>query len=393
MPNRPVISALRAIAMTVILGSAAACSSHPLLLQFHVRWLAGANSGQAWDPALNGSQVVFEGNGSDGHLTLYIGDLRHWHPQPYADLRLYSLRVPVAMSSHWLVWDDDYPAAGGHTAWAITALSRVTGRRTAIDGSYREGPYPDRPLFTVISLHGDELAWSYFVCRARCLRSGTGWASYVAWMELPAGRRHVVASTPSPCASMWPSIWGNVLAWHQEGSCKGVQGSDVMIRDLRTGRTRQLTRNHISNTPVTNGRYVAWSQGGSRFDQGPVILLDLRTGKRIVASMVCAVNTPDTPQAAGATEKPSRCVQKVDGEADSPVISSSVVEWGSSAIGQIYARDLHTGREYLVPQVPSDHSEADYSAIPANLPVPWGHRTVWSGTVSSDYELGTALIP
>jgi hypothetical protein len=160
---------------------------------------------------------------------------------------------------------------------------------------------------------------------------------------------------------MFPSIWGNILVWHQEGNCRGRAGSDVMMRNLSSERNRQLTHNHISSEPVTNGKYVAWSQGGSRFNSGPVVLLNLSTGGPATVSLSCA------------TDSPQRCQHPtVNSTAGAPAIGSDVLAWGTSFPEGVFVRDLSTGREYEV------RSGGSHVALYTSyLATPWKHNVVW----------------
>jgi hypothetical protein len=172
------------------------------------------------------------------------------------------------------------------------------------------------PSFAAISLHESRLAWSYEVCVKLCANAQEEVVrSYVAVEALPAGRRQVVASADLPCQVSWPSLWGNVLAWHRQGQCGHARQSDVFNYNFANRAVTQVTHYHGSYEPATNGRYLAWVQGlpGDSDVGGRIMLRDLADGRQMVVSNRVHGSTSGCYQ-------PSMCQSH-------PVMSSSLVAW------------------------------------------------------------------
>lgn len=372
------VLALASLAAMIVAASAAGQNAVPgSPLQSRVLKLGGKKVIAVWGISEIGHTLAFSeaiAKHSSSPSSIDIGDVRHWRPWRVARVRRGVQPNDTRLSKRWVAWDA-YDQTGD---WQLYALNRATGHEYLIDSSSKEGRAPDQSLFTVVSLHGRTLVWSYFVCHKRCAKRGTGWRSIVAAMQLPSGRHRIVASTRYPCASMEPSVWGHIAVWHQEGKCEGHVGNDVMLGNLATGKTRQLTFDHRSSSATTNGRYVAWLFGGSRFDGGRVMLLNLRTGKRVVASRNC-------PKRPGAW-----CKGRIDNSAAVPTMGSGVLMWKS--ISFLAARDLASGREYVVLW---DSTARTFS----NPYATDGKRVVWDNCNFSKrlnrciQGLGTARIP
>jgi len=165
------------------------------------------------------------------------------------------------------------------------------------------------------------------------------WHSNVAVERLPHGRPRIIRQTLTPCSSIWPSIAGSVVAWTQEGTCPGHLGSDVILYNLKTSKTVEITHNHGSSEAVTNGKYVAWEQGpagSGRFDYGAIMLRNLKSGKVNPISRR-PVDKSD-PHCAKGRNSIETC-------ADWPVISDDVAAWMDAGQLDIVARDLRTGTE------------------------------------------------
>lgn len=101
------------------------------------------------------------------------------------------------------------------------------------------------------------------------------------------------------------------------------RGSDVWVKDLRTGHLRQLTHTGKATGAVVTGPWVAWYTIG-RNDVGPVIVEDLRTGRRWTA-----------------TRDPSYQVTAGNG----------LLAWDSIYKDQWTVLDLTTGRSWTPPKL------------------------------------------
>jgi hypothetical protein len=249
----------------------------------HVRTLALPGSTDVADVAGYGSSIVMTGRHARDNL--YRGSLSGpWRPH-----RIYAAASGVypsqlQISARWIAWQNTTHAGG---PWAILAMSLNSSRIFTVDSSSKEGLPPTEVAFPIISMYGDTLAWSYSRCASRCKSQKPVIASSIATESLPHGRRHIITSTFGRCGSLWPSIWSRTVVWFQEGVCHGQEGNDVVMYDGTTGRTRQLTHDHQSSVAATNGRYVAWKFPGTRFTiNNSIMLLDLKTGRRRLASLV-----------------------------------------------------------------------------------------------------------
>jgi hypothetical protein len=148
--------------------------------------------------------------------------------------------------------------------------------------------------------------------------------------------------------------------------------------NLRTSKLRLITRKGISDSPATNGRFVAWSTIRSGSYTGPVVLLDLKTGRRIMASGSCSNSNPGVCRRKG-----------IDNTVGPPVMSSDLLVWASQEVGRLYARDLATGKEYLVQNdVTGPHDIGDAN----DLGEPSGHMLVWQDQQMPP-RFGIATVP
>jgi hypothetical protein len=198
-------------------------------------------------------------------------------------------------------------------------------------------------------------------------------------MNLDTRSKRIIYRTGPKCSAFNVSLSASIAVWHDEGFCgHRAWQSNIFLYSRRTSKLRQLTRNGISNSPATNGRYVAWSQGASRFSTGPVVLLDLKTGHRIIVSNSCS------------NSRPGQCkVSGTDRTDDPPAMSASVMDWASDATARLYARDLATGKEYLVQ---NDISGPGGIADDNYLGTPSGHTIVWQDQ-EGPLKFGIATVP
>jgi hypothetical protein len=319
---------------------------------------------------------------------MYMGVVSRWRPRQLKGHIAAGEENFVSVSSDWMAWTE-----GGSVAsyWRVYVRSRETGRIRVIDGSNLEGPNPVLSAFPMLSLSGDRVAWSYVVCHGSCARTGRGWTTRISIENLRTGRSRVVASTSQAClAADWVSLWGNTLAFQEEGTCPTRRGSDIYAADLGSGRVRRLTRDGQSSDPATNGRYVAFKYGGNRFNNGVIELLDLRTGRVRPISLVAGRWASNC-----FADRGHRIDKCTDG--NGPVISSDIVAWQTAGdmLGRadsLMARDLRTGRQYVL-------APGLGSLVPWRLGEPWGHQAVWiechgrHDPTACNWVVGTAVVP
>jgi len=212
-----------------------------------------------------------------------MGNVSRWRPRDI--FREYQNVPPqlnlVSLSAHWLVWLEY-----GKNGWTINARDRRTSHTHIVDSSKNKNGQSLVWGWPLLSLSGDEIAWSYPDCLAFCDSSTMAVVhSYIMVRRLPFGKPRLAVETDGRCAANWPSLWGNVLVWEQEGVCSGQSGSNVWMRRLWSGKPRMLTTNYGGSVPATNGRYVAYDQGKPHTDRftewQATVLLDLRTNVRI----------------------------------------------------------------------------------------------------------------
>ena len=323
---------------------------------------------------IQGSRVVF--TGLTWTSQVYMADLHHWKPRwlfqastQLPDIGLWGL------SAGWVAWIQ-YQSS---SLWAIYARNLKSGRRYEIDSSAQEGPAPADFDFPYGSLSGNTLVWSVVNCPGSCAKPQQITSSIMV-RHLSLGGTHRVASRRGLCQVDWPSIWGRVVVYETEGTCPGWgrSGSDVWLMHLADGRSTQVTRNHGSSEPVTNGRYMAWKQGppgATRFGPGKIVLLDLKTGKRSAVSL--GLRGTYLTDCWDGWHEIEQCE-------DQPVITSRILEWSGLEVGPIL-RDLKSGKEYVT-----------NSTLPKRAIDAWGNRVMWVNRRSDNNntnELATTAVP
>jgi hypothetical protein len=379
--NRLRTSALAAILVTALGSSPQVSAPHPPGLAVGYLRLP-ANTTDIGRPAVFGGAVAFARGVGCPHNRcpssierLDMANLSRWSPRDvYEEYQNVPPQiVTVGLSSRWVVWE-----VSTRTGWAIHALSRLGGRVITVDGSARSRKQEGG--WVQMSLYGSEIAWSYGVCEARCRSSKPEMRFFIMIRTLPHGRVRVAAETSGQCDADWPSLWGNVLVWEEEGICSGQYGSNVWMRRLWSGKPRMLTTNYGGSVPVTNGRYVAYDQGKphtNRFTEWQAtMLLELRTG--VVAKV------GGGPAERGSWELCSPC----DSE---PFISDSVLGWQFDGATGLMASDLRSGQRYRVLDLgrTGPHDPKAGAAF--------GHAVVWQDSYLNKYgpvrDIGYARIP
>ena len=225
------------------------------------------------------------------------------------------------------------------------------------------------------SLHGDTIAWNYGGCMHACKSDFSGYRSAILTRHLPDGPVHTWRVTRGRCSSLWPSVWGQILVWHQEGVCQGHLGADVVLVNMETRTLRFLTHNHGSSEAVTNGRYVAWRQGKAG-----------TTPYTQVARMTLLTLASGTRQ----FFKPLFPHQDVDDQF--PVMTSRVLAWETEIVSVIGARDLGTGKVYAA------YYRTEHQNI-VGMGQAWGRRIAWvdcnhfHGNGWCYHDIGTTTVP
>lgn len=320
-------------------------------------------------PALYAGVVAWPATAGDlSHprpWNLYEATLRHFRPRIVATAPVPYTMVLTQLSAKWVAWENQDQRGD----WQVWAMERASGRRILIDSSQRDNGRPPHPwMLPLLSLHGDALAWSRVTCGNPCV-AGIGretWISSIHLKQLPGGADRTVVASKSMCNQYWPSLGSRVLVWHQEGTCDGVTGTDVMILDRHTGRVRSLTHDHRSSEPSTNGAFVAWKEAPNRFSNGSIALLNLRTGERTVISTPNPNSMTGCPPA-GKGYRWTVC------DATPHVLQGSVV-WLAAGAGTVMAFDLKTGTRYVLE---SDLGKDAGHFVPGSIGQGYEDTAIW----------------
>lgn len=356
-----------------------------------VRYLSVPTYWETRAPAVNDATVAFAGQPHQvaTNMPIYLRNVRRWRPSHLLNSRPEAYVYTMALSARWLAWvgiTDEKMGFNGQ--WEVYAVNLATERKYTIDSWRRRGLTAASSDPPSVSLSGNTVAWSYVDCAANCGRYSRRLRSDILVKALPYGRQRILRWVISACEESVasPSIAGHIVVWRQGGLCGSQIGSGIVLDNLATGNQRYLTHNRSAFDPVTNGRYVAWEQwpaGATRSDYGAIILLNLRTGRTTVAS-----RRPPWRKGLG------YCAKRVGAPewcADGPVISDAALAWETSS-SAVEARDLRTGREYVVAVASKYHS-------PETLGQPSGHTVAWADchvpnvNAQCHYDLGLAEVP
>lgn len=338
--RRVLFGAVLAVMATMSAGMPSALIAAPARAAHQVQYLA-LQDPYMGAPAVYGNTVAWSGTAGDlNHprpSRLYIAQVGHFHPHVVAVSTAQDSMIQTHLSARWIAWEDQ--GQGG--SWAIWAVHRRNGHRLLVDSSKWSGPAPHPWMYPLLSLSGDMLAWSRVHCAKTCIQ-GIGresWTSSIQLRYLSTGASRTIGQSTAPCLQYWPSLAPNVLVWHEEGVCAGVAGSDVLLFDRSTHKIRHLTADHRASEPTTNGQYVAWKDAPGRFDGGTIILLNLRTGQRAVAS--------------GKPSKKTGCQSQTTGRQwitcdVTPTMTSTALVWLAGNGATVMAYDLSTGRRRIL---------------------------------------------
>ena len=351
------------IAASALLGTLkSASTSSAATSRLHVRYLAIPDPYMEI-PAVYGNSLAWAGIGGDKQHPqperLYLADLQHFHPRVVTRSKVGYFFIHIHVSPTWLSWMDQSPRGD----WSIRAMNRHTGRIYLVDSASRSGLPPHSLLFPMHWLSGDTVAWSRASCTKQPCIQGAGqenWTASIQLKRLPNGPITTVIATRAPCNETWPSLWGRVLVWQQEGVCNGHTGSDVLMFDRTTGRVRVLTTNHRGSEGTTNGRYVAWKDAADRFWNGVIMLMDLRTGQ-ITVSSHRPLHEPGCPRVTG---------HDWDQCAAEPIMGGDVLTWLTRGGGMVVTSDLQTGQQYVL-------DDDAHGLVPNHIGQSWGKRVVW----------------
>ncbi|HZU12163.1 MAG TPA: hypothetical protein VFB58_04925 [Chloroflexota bacterium] len=330
-------------------------------------------------PRVYRDTVVWSATNCDFHkpcdVDLYTSPVHPFHPRVIAVNRPpdYNLFNGVVMSRHWLVWEE-----GGYT-WQLWAMNRGTGGHFLVDSSKTSGHPPYDWATPTWALEGDTVVWAVTTCLAHCVTSPNGaghWVSSIRMKRLPGGRTTTLYTTQAPCNQAWPAIAPHIrfAVWMQEGTCPSrvdggpptynVNGTDLLIEHFPAGRVTQLTTNHLSSVPTTNGRYIAWKEAPDRFAPGAIWLLDLKTGATVMVSRR-AKHDPKDPSAAcraGPGQPWTQCDY-------SPTLLQDSLVWYAHSSSRIDAYGLTShrvyildkGRVYAGPMYPEGSADGNYA--------------------------------
>lgn len=325
--------------------------------------------------AYNGTPALYEGvvawPATQGDLAhprpwrLYEANLLHFRPHVVATAPTPYTMVLAQLSAHWLAWENEDQQGD----WQIWAMDRSTQRPILIDSSQRANGRPPHPwMLPLLSLHGNALAWSRVTCGNPCV-AGIGrenWTSSIHLKQLPNGTDWTVFASKAMCNQYWPSLASKVLVWHQEGTCDGVTGTDVMMLDRKASRITRLTQDHRASEPSTNGGFVAWKEAPNRFSNGSIVLLNLGTGDRRVVSSPKPDSTTGCPPA-------GRGFRWMVCDATPHVLRDSVV-WLAAGAGTVMAFDAETGKRYVLE---SDVGKAAGHFVPGSIGDGYGDTAIW----------------
>jgi hypothetical protein len=285
----------------------------------------------------------------------------------------------MAVSRRWIVWGQ------GTYAWQIWALDRVTGRRILIDSSKTAGYPPHDWDLPAIALEGNTVVWTPTSCLSRCvmgMNAPEHWASSVRMRELPLGKTTTLYVTQAPCHQTWPAIAPGLrfAVWMQEGTCPirvggapnsyTIGGTDVLVANLITHTVSQLTADHLSSVPTTNGRYVAWKDAPTRFKPGAIMLLDLHTNTTTMVSRR-AKKDPQGDCQAGPGWPWTQCDY-------SPAMLKDALVWFGRSSSEIDVYSLVNHQRYVLDKA-VNHTVGNVAASGPSYPEasPDGNDAVW----------------
>jgi len=322
-------------------------------------------------PAVYQGNVAFEAQEtitSDPQSHLFVSSIATFSPREVYSAAPGRNIVMVRLSSSWIVWEEETQ----FDDWTINAMDRSSSVVTQVASSQVVGRAPHPWMFPLLSLSGSTVAWSQARCNAPCVTGlrphDETWTSSIRYRDLPAGRVRVVWSTNAPCNQYWPTLWNRTLVWHQEGICGHVNGTDIMMVSLPAGGVRVLTHNHRSSEASTNGTFVAWKVAPSRFSNGRIMLLNLRSGKLESAS----IRRPGSQSCGMSRGRPVSYY--CDAE---PVLSQRALSWWADGGASMLALSLVTGKTFAL-----QSDKGNFG--PDLLGVGWGHIMAWAASRTGD---------
>jgi hypothetical protein len=172
---------------------------------------------------------------------------------------------------------------GQQPAVGIWALNRLSGRRYLVAQQYftsSNAPCLVNACMPDMSFHlsGDSIVWSHFIPG----QIPDTVVSSIRMRSLPKGTVRTLYSTNTQCAlQVSPQLTNGRLVWVRARwpsdvalpqstparTCEGDLHLDIMTMDLKHRRVLQLTTDHTSHDPTTNGTVVAWQSTSAAQNQ------------------------------------------------------------------------------------------------------------------------------
>lgn len=296
-------------------------------------------------------------------VQVYGGPVRpSWKPTLLHTIAGLSSFPDIQVSHHWLVWIGWY---GKRSIWRYYAENRLTKKVFLIESQGNKGAQPSPWDGPALSLYENEVAMRFSECDAVCKRTRKE-VSVIVTKTLPRGKEHVQVFARGNCDLQQPALWDKILVWSQL-DCSTYGSQSVYMKNLATGRVRRLTFHYECNQALTNGRYVAWEQREEKSGATSVVLLDLKSNKRMYASVVTRLSWR------GNCRRGNRdtCVGENKLVLDDDVLAYET--GGPRGEGEwILAENLGSGKRYAVADSTSRWMESGLSRTFS------GRRLVWS---------------
>lgn len=270
-----------------------------------------------------------------------------------AQARSRNTQIDVAkVSGDWCIYVDWIDDNGSD--WYIYAVNLKTKERLELANAY-ENKLGKNQFVPWVEISNDKVVWD---SRARVNGRDT---NEIMLFDLKKRNRKVIIESANVHT---PDISGNKIVWNQEDEVLSPQGklvrviSNVILMDLSTGKTKQISKSGYTYSPVINGNIVAWQeQQRKSLDKAPIYEVyykDLHGGKASKLSL---------------------------GEVSSvPSIGNGIIAWREEAEDEIYAYDINTKRKLLLMKSPKDHSRI------LSYPFVNEDQVMWKGTPIERHE-------
>ncbi len=175
---------------------------------------------------------------------------------------------------HWLGYLHYLKSGGG--PWDVEIVNLQTGASRRLDHGGEQGESTGLPLIT---------GWRNNLVWASAGQQVNGHAVDQIHMYDPMSGTGRIVPTSHPGIRYTSASMSGPIVTFLGLTHLGLanRGSDVWVKDLRTGHLRQLTHTGKATGAVVTGSWVAWYTIG-RNSVGPVIVEDLRTGRQWTAA-------------------------------------------------------------------------------------------------------------